>query len=292
MNLVTIFTPTYNRCYTLKKLYQSLLSQDDKNFEWIIVDDGSTDDTKEYINKIIEDKQINIIYKYQENSGKHAAINTGIDLASGKYFAIVDSDDYLTEDAVSKIRKWFSEIENSKTKFVGVAGQKGYSINTPIGTTFEGIFIDAKNTERNKYGITGDKFEIYYTKVLKSNKFPVFPNEKFISEIVVWNRLARQGYYIRYHQNIVYLCNYLEDGLTKNIINHIKNSPKGFALTITEQVKYDNISFKQKMSYYSLYYYARKSNASLKEISKELQTSKLMIVLSVIIRKVYKIGKK
>lgn len=286
----TVFTPTYNRKEYLAVLYDSLLKQSYKDFEWVIVDDGSTDNTKEYIEKILTEKKIRIKYYYQKNSGKHVAINNGLKHAKGKVFAIVDSDDYLTEDALFKIKAWFDCIEQSNTdiKFCGVSGQKGYSKNESVGQTFEGDYIDAKTTERKKYNINGDKFEVFYTSVLKQNPFPVFKGEKFMPETVVWNRLSRQGYYIRWFQDIIYICDYLEDGLTKGLLKHIENSPKGYALNITEQVKYDNISFKQKMSYYSLYYLVRKEHINLKNIALELETSPYLILMANVIRKVYK----
>lgn len=290
----TVFTPTYNRKETLPRLYKSLTTQKCKDFEWVIVDDGSTDGTREYIEQIIQESKLKIYYYYQNNSGKHVAINTGLEHANGQVFAIVDSDDYLTNDAITKIKSWFSQMEEERKdiKFAGVAGQKGYSENEAVGSTFSGDFIDSKNTERNKHGITGDKFEIFYTSVLKANKFPVFDSEKFITEMVVWNRLARQNYYIRYYQDIIYLCEYLEDGLTNNILKYIANSPKGYALNIKEQVKYDNLNLKQKLSNYSLYYAARKSKANLKQIASELETNQLMIVVSVIVRKIYESKKR
>ena len=126
--LVTIFTPTYNRGYLLTRLYNSLLEQTDINFEWIIVDDGSTDSTKEIVSSFIEDKRIKVIYEYQNNSGKHVAVNKGIDLASGDYFGIVDSDDYLLPDAIYSIKTAFNTLELSKN-FAGISFNKGYSEN-------------------------------------------------------------------------------------------------------------------------------------------------------------------
>lgn len=290
----TVFTPTYNRKKFLPKLYQSLVEQNFKNFEWIIVDDGSTDGTCEYVKQIKKENKIDIEYYFQENSGKHVAINTGLRYANGKTFAIVDSDDVLTKDALEKIKLWFDDIENETTdiKFCGVAGQKGYSLEKSVGKSFDGYTIDARTTDRNKYNILGDKFEVFYTFILKQNQFPVFENEKFMLETVVWNRLSRLNYYIRWHQDIIYLCDYLAGGLTKQILSHIENSPKGYALNIIEQVKYDNISFKQKMSYYSLYYMVRKKYVGLKKIAYELQTSQFMIIISIFIRKLYEGVKK
>ncbi len=289
---VTVFTPTYNRVNDIKNLYNSLLKQTNKNFEWIVVDDGSTDNTGDYLKKVISEKKISIKYIPQQNSGKHNAVNKGVDIATGEYFAIVDSDDTLLPEAIDTIIKWFDQIKKTDLKFAGVASQRGYDINHPIGTTFVGDYIDAKNTDREKYGMTGDKFEIYYTQVLRDNKFPCFSGEKFLSEITLWNRLARKGYLIRWHQDILYICNYQDGGLTNNIVSHLANSPKGFALCIKEQVKYDKISLKKKMSYYSLYYRIRKNKVSIGCIAKELDTNVMLIFLSCIVRYCYEKIKK
>ena len=114
--LLTIFTPTYNRAYSLERLYKSLVTQSLKDFEWLVVDDGSTDNTEELINKFVSDNKVKICYFKQENGGKHRAINRGAAMAQGDYFLIVDSDDYLTSDAVESIkREWI------KQKYLGQA---------------------------------------------------------------------------------------------------------------------------------------------------------------------------
>ena len=278
----SVFTPCYNRKYTLKRLYDSLCRQQFKNFEWLIVDDGSSDGTEELISDFIKEKKINIIYKKKENGGKHRAINYGLDFANGEVFAIVDSDDYLCDDALQQIYNSFKELPNDK--FAGVAFQKGYESRDAVGQTFNGDYIDAISTERTKYNILGDKFEIFFTRILRENKFPEFKDEKFMTEMVVWNRIARQGYKIRWFNDIIYICEYLDNGLTANLINLYKNNPLGFALNIKEQVKYDNISFKQKMSYYSLYYMTRKDNKNLREIAKEINTNSFVLLFSYMLR--------
>ena len=242
----TVFTPTYNRAYLLSNLYNSLIKQSNKNFEWIIIDDGSTDDTEELISKYIKEKKINIIYKKVDNGGKHRAINKGIKIANGKVFAIVDSDDQLTFNAIEKLYEWFSNLKDDK-KYCGVAGNRGYRNGKIIGSTFSGNVISCSAIERNKYNIKGDKFEVYYTNILKKYPFPEFEGEKFLSEIIVWTRMAKDGYIIEWHNDIIYLCEYLNDGLTTNNYKLLRNNPKGYALRIKEQVLYANISFKQKL---------------------------------------------
>lgn len=287
----TVFTPTYNRKELLKRLYNSLCKQTKKDFEWVIVDDGSTDETRELVNEFINEKnEFNIIYKKQENGGKHRAINTGLDIANGQVFAIVDSDDYLTEDAIKKIKIGFNAINNKKNeiKFAGIAFQRGYSNTKAIGKTFNGNFIDAKSNERDKYNIKGDKFEVFYTNVLQENKFPEIENEKFISEALVWTRIATKGYYIRWYNDIIYICKYLEGGLTDRLEELVKENPKGYSLYIKEQVKYGNISFKQKLSHYSFYYKCRKENSNIKNIAEELDTNIIIIYLSYFMRLIIK----
>ncbi|MGL4335245.1 MAG: glycosyltransferase family 2 protein, partial [Turicibacter sp.] len=104
--IVSILTPTYNRAYTLQRLYDSICQQstkNDGNYEWIIVDDGSIDDTKQLIKKFIDENNISIKYLYQENAGKPSAINLGVDNSTATYIFIVDSDDMLTNDAIDTI---------------------------------------------------------------------------------------------------------------------------------------------------------------------------------------------
>ena len=198
----TIFTATYNRALLLSKLYNSLLNQTYKNFEWIIVDDGSTDGTKNTINKFIKDKKINIKYYFQENAGKHRAINKGIDLAVGKYFFIVDSDDYLPNDSLEIYEKYILKIDDDE--YAGLVGLKAYNLNKIIGKTFNGKELDILNYERKKYGIFGDKAEIYKTEILKKFKFPEYKNEKFLNEAIVWNEIALNGYKLKFINEITY----------------------------------------------------------------------------------------
>lgn len=281
----TIFTPTYNRKELLKRVYESLIIQTNNEFEWLIVDDGSSDGTEEYINSIInEHNKFVIIYKKKENGGKHRAINYGLGFANGEVFAIVDSDDYLTANAVEKIKEWFKTIIGDEKKFAGVAGQKGYSIVEAIGTTFDGLYVDAKNNERSSKKISGDKFEVYYTEILKKNKFPEFENEKFLTEVIVWNRIANQNYYIRWFNDIIYICEYLPQGLTDNRERLIESSPAGYALNIKEQVKFGNISLKQKLGYYSFYYSIRKKYKNIFEVAREIDANPIIILVAYMIR--------
>lgn len=283
---VSIFTPTYNRKDKLAKLFSSLCSQTSMNFEWLIVDDGSIDDTKAYIEGLPK-QAFDIRYIRKENGGKHTAINIGVENALGEVFAIVDSDDYLIKDAVKMIVEWFNEISDCD-KFGGVAGQRAHQDNTIIGNFPKTDFVDALMIERDKYHINGDKFEIYYTKVLKDYPFPVFEGERFLTEAVVWNRIAKKGLMLRWHHEAIYIGEYLENGLSDQKDRLVKQSPLGYALYIRE-LALINTSLKRMLGYYSYYYDIRKDEKSIDEICKEIDCGKTKLRIAVLLRSMLKI---
>lgn len=119
---ITVFTPTYNRGYIIEKLYRSLQRQTFQDFEWVVMDDGSTDNTEEIFESWMqEDNRFPIRYYKQENGGKCRAINRGLDLAKGELFFIMDSDDYLTDNALERIVYWESTIAGQQN-YAGVVG--------------------------------------------------------------------------------------------------------------------------------------------------------------------------
>ena len=185
---ITVFTPTYNRAHLLDKLYTSLVIQTNRDFEWLIVDDGSIDDTKDVVQSFIKDDKIKIRYIFQENGGKHRAINKGLDHTKSELFFIVDSDDYLIPTAIEKIIYKYKTIENSK-EFAGISFNKGFTENKLVGKTFSLDYIDCTNLERGKKNILGDKSEIYRTEILRNIKFPEIEGENFMSEIVYGMKL-------------------------------------------------------------------------------------------------------
>ena len=149
---ITVFTPTYNRGYIVDRLYRSLQRQSFHDFEWIVVDDGSTDNTEElFAGYLKEDNFFPIRYVKTENGGKHRAINKGVSLAEGELFFIVDSDDYLADDALETIDRIEHTIPNElKSYFCGVCGQKGYINGNHLGKTFDGDTLDLTMLEREK----------------------------------------------------------------------------------------------------------------------------------------------
>lgn len=244
---ITVCTPTYNRGHLLKRLYNSLQKQDFSKFQWLIVDDGSKDNTEDIVNKYIQEKIINIKYIKKENGGKHTAINVGVDNAEGELFWIVDSDDYITEEALQYIWDQWSNIEDKKS-FAGLSGLRGYEDGTVIGTMGTEEYIDTDALSyRYKYRIQGDKAEVYRTDVLKKFKFPEFQGEKYITESLVWNRVANENLKLRYLNNVIYICEYLEGGLTNTSDKNIMESWQGTTLYYKELLNYKQIPLKDKI---------------------------------------------
>jgi glycosyltransferase involved in cell wall biosynthesis len=279
---ITVLTPTYNRGYIIEKLYRSLQKQTFTGFEWLVIDDGSKDHTEELFKEWSAEQNPFVIRYYKvENGGKHRAINKATELAKGKLFFIVDSDDYLVEDALESIIKWEETLGNEKT-FCGISGNRGKSNSEYIGTTFEGEFIDATTLERNQFNITGDKAEIFYTDILKKYKFDEIEGEKFITESTVWDRMAYDGYKIRWFNKTIYICDYLEDGLTKNIQEVFSNNPKGTAIYFKQQIKFYNCNFRGKFSYYNLYYQFVKTKMNMVQIAKLLEIGIFTLITAIV----------
>lgn len=274
MKKITVFTPTYNRGYIIEKLYKSLKEQTIKDFEWVIVDDGSTDNTKEIVSKFDED-DFKINYHLKVNGGKHTAINYGLDIAKGEYFFIVDSDDSLLPNSIERIIYWIETIKN-KEGFVGVSGLRGYNSSDIIGKTFSGEFIDCTTLERNKYNIIGDKAEVFRTEILKKYKFPVVEGERFFSEAFIWNKLALDGYKIRWFNEIVYICNYLDDGLTKNSKKIFESSPIGMLMYLEQLI---SLNDKNKLKYMVSYYEYSKQINQVNEMKNKFKIKDINIII-------------
>ena len=255
---VTVFTPTYNRAYIIENLYRSLQRQTCKDFEWLIVDDGSSDNTEEVIHGWQqEDNVFPIRYFKKENGGKCRAINYGVDLADGLLFFNVDSDDYLTDDAVEKVIGWERTLPKN-VKYCGVVGNLGTSISETPNTLFSSEFRDASFLERySEYSdapIDGERAWVFYTEIQKAYKYPEFPGETFLTPCITWNRMAKDGYIVRFFNDIIWIYEYQPDGLTmQGNMRFIKN-PQGDGLWNREKAEVLRYSFKRKLKMWYSYY--------------------------------------
>ena len=255
---VTIFTPTYNRAYILEPLYRSIQRQTYRNFEWIILDDGSTDNTEEVIQRWMKDNNdFPIRYYKQRNGGKCRAINKGLDLAEGELFFIMDSDDYLTDNALERVVYWESTIAG-KPMYMGDVGNRGtsetYSPNRPLGAPYKDGNVFERYPEYTKDVIDGEHAGVWYTELHRKYKYPEFEGENFLTPCITWNRMANDGYKVRIFDEIIWVCNYLEDGLTmQGNMRFIKN-PAGAGLCLKEKADFLNYSLKDKMSMWYTFY--------------------------------------
>lgn len=287
----TIFTPTWNRAHTLPKLYESLKHQTCFDFEWLVVDDGSKDETENLFKKWKKEKnKFNIRYYKVENGGKQRAINKATDLANGKMFFIVDSDDYIAENAIEKIKEWEQTIAG-ENNYAGVSGYKGYSIDNPIGKCLNKEYIDIENNYRAEVGLLGDKAECYYTDIIKKYKFPEIKGESFVSESVVWDRIGKDKYKIRWFNKVIYICDYLNDGYTNQGIKLYKNNPKGYLTFIRNEIRFKNISLKAKLQHYYGYYDAMKEKKNKKDICTDLLTTSIVLNIAIFAKKIISIIK-
>lgn len=244
---ITIFTPTYNRLKLLYRLYDSILNINYDNFEWLIVDDGSTDGTKAFFDTIAKDSRFSIRYIRQENGGKHTAINRGVEEAEGELFFIIDSDDFLPQDSLVNINNYYAKIRDN-TKIAGIVGRKKIINNDNFPTyAFENHeFVCSAFDFKYKLNYVGDMAEVIRTDILRKYPFPVFENENFVTESLVWFRISEK-YDFLYFDKSIYYCEYQEDGLTDNYWRLLKKNPKGSLLYYQELLKND-ITKEQKFN--------------------------------------------
>ncbi len=234
---ITILTPAYNRASLLPRLLDSLLRQTFKDFEWIVVDDGSTDNTRDVLACIKErcDDAFPMSCLYKDNGGKHTAVNMGVQLAKGDLTLILDSDDELPPTAIGDILAKYNTVKN-EDKVDGLcfymAHRNGQVIGRPV---LDNILTDSLNL-RYKLKVRGDMCEIFKTSVLRENPFPVISNERFCPEALMLNRIALKHKMMLYH-DVVYLRDYLDGGLTDNIVRIRMKSPCASMLTYAELIK-------------------------------------------------------
>ena len=246
---LTIFTPTYNRAYIIENLYHSLQRQSCMEFEWLVVDDGSLDNTGELIRSWQKEGNPFVIRYYrQENGGKCRAINRGLDLAEGELFFTVDSDDYLTDDAVEKILLWESKLPKNE-KFCGIAGNLGTSLERTPNRILDEPYMDGTALDRYDR-IDGERAMVFYTDIHRKYAYPAFEGEKFMTEAVAWNRMAADGYKLRFFNDIIWIYEYQEGGLTKAGSRLFLDNPRGYGLWLREKAEFSHASAAEKVRMY------------------------------------------
>ncbi|OQW68924.1 MAG: family 2 glycosyl transferase [Proteobacteria bacterium ST_bin12] len=188
----TVFTPTYNRAHTLHRIFDSLMTQTYRDFEWVVVDDGSTDGTRQLIEQWKKVADFSIIYKLQPNSGKHIAFNKGVNLARGDLFLPIDSDDAFLPDALEKMWFWWQQIPQTKQyQFTGIVTLCQYENGEICGDLFESHPLDTNALDlRYKHKKRGESWGFHRTEVLKQYPFPEDKLVRFVPENIVWDAIA------------------------------------------------------------------------------------------------------
>ncbi len=230
-SLITIFTPTYNRASLLPRMYESLINQTNKKFVWLVVDDGSTDNTSSIIHNWVEEGKIDIKYIFQENAGKMKAHNRGVRECQTELFMCLDSDDYLSKDCIEQIYfHWGKYRENPQVSGM-VANKKILGQNLSSFPTVE--LSTLHDLQKNNKMETALAFR---TEILRNYQFPELDNEKFISEKIVYDQLD-QKYVLGVVPECWMICEYRNDGYTVNMKSILINNPKGWMLN--EKQRYD-----------------------------------------------------
>lgn len=244
MKTLTVFTPSYNRAYTLHKCYESLLRQTSKDFTWLIIDDGSSDNTKELVDSWINENKIEINYIYQENQGMHGAHNTAYKNIKTELNVCIDSDDYMPDDAVKKIISFWNK--NKRSDLAGIMALDAYTDGKVIGDKFpnelkESTYFDIYN----KYGLKGDKKLIYRSELTIQYPYPIFEGEKYVSLAYKYAKLDSK-YKLALMNEVVCNVEYMEDGSSLNMLKQYKRNPKGFAFIRVDNMKNPKASLKFK----------------------------------------------
>ena len=245
--LITVFTPAYNRKDCIHRCYESLQNQTSHNFQWLIIDDGSTDGTEEVIKEWqANEKDFQIIYDYKENGGLHSAYNRGIELTDTELFVCIDSDDWMPLDAIERIEKIWKEI--SGHNYVGIMGIDQYENGECVGGKFpQGISEMYLYEKLTKYKVPGDKKMIHRTDLLKKvAPMPTFPGEKNFNPSYMMYQLDQFGKL--YVTNECFcIVDYQPDGMSSNIYKQYRNSPKSFAETRKLYMSFPEISTSFKL---------------------------------------------
>ncbi len=250
MKTLTVFTPAYNRADMLGNLYESLLSQDSGDFIWLVVDDGSTDGTWDFLKSLEGRGEIEMKLIRQENGGKMRAHNTGVLNSETELFVCVDSDDSFTKNAVSDILKRWEEVRE-KEHIAGIVANKGYSEQEPLyGQQIPEVSEDTLSGLYGK-GFKGETTLVFRTEVLKKHLFPEIPGEKYVPEDVVYDQIDRE-YRLSVMNKVLTVCVLTDQGLTERAKELREKNPTGWYIYYVNRSKYTPMSL-LKLKYLSHY---------------------------------------
>ena len=265
---ISVLTPTYNRANLLGRLHQSLITNSKYyvDIEWLIMDDGSTDNTKEIISRYKEANIIDIDYYYQENQGKMTAINNLVGKAKGDLIIECDSDDYFTEDAFQIINEEYEKNKNNKTsyamcflKYDTNGNNMGNNFTKEETTMFDLYFKEAE---------CGEKALVFFTNIRKKYKHKLEHGEKFVTEARMYHEMDL-NYNMLCINKCIMICEYQQEGYSKNISKQFKENPYGYYEYFKEILERDfsHVRFNKRLyaiKHYILFSYLTKQYGSSK----------------------------
>ncbi|MCT1904362.1 glycosyltransferase family A protein [Oceanobacillus sojae] len=274
MKKLTIFTPAFNRAYCLHHCYESLKRQTCKDFIWLVIDDGSTDNTKELIETWQEEGKVEINYCWQKNQGMHGAHNTAYEKIDTELNVCIDSDDYMPDDAVEKILAFWAAHGNEKVS--GMVGLDADKDNQILGTTLPKHLKQASLFDLYyKHGVTGDKKLVYRTALTKKYPYPIFENEKYVGLAYKYYMLDKD-YELLLMNEVICHVEYLADGSSMNMLKQYHNNPLGFSFYRKELMKLPfadtTFKFRQAIHYVSSNLIS-KNGAFIKETPEKILTA-------------------
>lgn len=284
---LTIFTPTYNREHTLTRAFDSLMRQTNKNFIWLIIDDGSKDNTPLLVEKFVEQADFQIEYHWKENGGRHTAVNYSYQFLKTEYVVTLDSDDELLDDAVEKILKiWNSIPSKDYDRFWCISGRElNYETGKIVGVPYpEGINNLHGRAQRKKMlKCTGEKHCCRKVSIHKQYKFPVYEDTKFVSENQVWEQINRK--YDQYCTNEAFGVYHTDS--TDSLSNRGVHNETHYITSLHAAIFYINELFDEiffnRAVYISLINVSRcamLTNTSYKDLMKQLKTWYIRLIVT------------
>ncbi len=273
---LSVITPSYNRADTLRRVYDSLVAQTDKDFEWIVVDDGSADNTAELVQTFIEEQIINISYYHKENGGKPSAHNLGVEKAKGELCVCLDSDDAFSPDAVEVIKQtWQNKTEEA---VIGILAKRGnFTDHAPICSHWPKDLKTCKMMAlQEEYGFSGDTALFFRTEMMQKHYFKIFAGEKFVPEDALYAELDEIGPMLLLDK-VVYYCEYLPGGLTSDYRNLLRRNPMGTSYCYyCRMLRSDSVKMKLKNAIISQAYLS----LSGKKAAYERNSGKLYLLMA------------
>ncbi len=283
---ISVVTATYNRAHLLPKLYDSLKKnyENHNDIEWVIMDDGSSDNTNEIVKKWQKQAKFEIKYYYQENAGKMAAINNVMKYVTGDVVTEIDSDDYLIDGAIKMINDDYVKLDNDNVYGI-VYKRKIINKETDVPDNFDGMVIRLYDLH-NKLGYDFDMVLTFKTDIRKKYHYILEKNEKFVTEARMYYKMDQDYDGMMFRNSDVIVCEYMEDGYSKNINKTFKKYPYGYYEYFKECLSYSSrtILFRKRLyfiKHYILFSYL--IGLTKKEALKEIKGfNKLLLILLII----------